>query len=117
MKRLFVAIPPKYDITLDDADAHLGTYRARSERLAYEAEQKIGEYCEIVRCSFNDMLKDPKYEGSEGKFIREFIADAIVCLGAADYAVFPDDWRTSKECSLLHDIAEALDIPILEVFG
>ena len=107
MKRLSVAIPPKYDIALDELDAYLDTYRARIERLAYEAEQKIGEYCEIERYSIIEGIRNSKL----------FISTAVACLCYSDYAVFPDDWRTSNECSLLHDIAEALDIPILEVFG
>ncbi len=107
MKRLFVAIPQKYDIALDELDAYLDTSRARIEKLAYEAEQKIGEYCEIERYSIIEGVRNAKM----------FISGTVGCLCYSDYAVFPDDWRTSKECSLLHDIAEALDIPILEVFG
>ncbi len=111
MKKLFVAAPFKYGMNAEEFNAYFN----RLERLAYEAEQEIGEYCEIV--SFRSVCSPIDYEGNEAANIRVFISETIRHLCSADCAVFSDDWRTSKECSILHTVAQELGITILEVFG
>ena len=116
MKKLFVAAPFKYGMN----DEELNAYFNRLERLAYEAEQEIGEYCEIVERPFSTFPfvdHENNNHDKKGINIRLFIADAVKNMCAADCAVFSDDWRTSKECSMLHTVAQELGITILEVFG
>ncbi|MBQ3455948.1 MAG: hypothetical protein IJG36_05885 [Synergistaceae bacterium] len=115
MKKMFVAIPPKYGMTHEELEA----FRKCVEETAYRAITQIGEYCEID--TSNDFCLTEAAEtyydlqGITMPFNRMYVGDCMKEMCDSDYAVFGTGWESSRECRALRHVAEELGIPILEM--
>ena len=104
--QLFVAIPPRYGITQEEIVSQIVS---RCEKIAHEAEELIGKYCEL-NYTFEGLMRGDIQEGK-----KEYISESLLEMKDVDCAVFADNWQSSDECVRLHKIAEALGIHILEL--
>ncbi len=104
--RLFVAIPPKYGMTQEEIVSQI---IPRYEELAHKAEELLGKYCELY------YTLDGLMRGNIEAGKKEYMSDCLMELKDADYAVFADNWKLSDECLRLCKIAEALNIPVLDM--
>ena len=115
MKRMFVAIPPKYGMTHEELEA----FKKRTEEVAYKAITQIGEYCEVdVDNDFCLTEAAEDYYQSKGESIplnQMYVGESLKEMCDSDYAVFVGGWESSRECRALHYVAQELGIPILEV--
>lgn len=105
MLRIVVFTPPKYSLSTEGMKKRI----ARYEELTHKAEVILGKYCELNYTLDGLMLENIE----EGR--KEYMSDCLVELKDADYAVFADNWKLSDECLRLCQIAEALNIPVLDI--
>lgn len=107
MRKVFVAIPPKYGLDDDGVRA----YELQLEKTAHKAEKVLDEYVEV--CNLNCSFLRGKYSTEE--YVKGFIFNCLHNLCHSDLAIFAGDWKHSKECRLLQTIAVGFDIPILDI--
>ena len=111
MKRVFVAIPPKYDMDTDETAALILQLQA----IVHSAENAVDEYCELV-CSAAplDFLKK---DSNPDKLLcaKGFVISSLYDLCNADFAIFAHGWQSSKECTLLYAFARSFGIPVLDM--
>ena len=105
MLRIVVFTPPKYSLSTEGMKKRI----ARYEELTHKAEVILGKYCELY------YTLDGLMRGNIEAGKKEYMSDCLVELKDADYAVFADNWRLSDECLRLCKIAEALNIPVLDM--
>ncbi len=105
MLRIVVFTPPKYNLSIESIKKRI----ARYEEVVHKAEVILGKYCELYYTLDGLLTTDI----GEGK--KEYMSDCLVELKDADYAVFADNWKWSDECLRLCKIAEALNIPVLDI--
>ena len=104
MIKLFVSIPPKYQMTKEEIDK----FTARYEEIAHEVECQLGKYCELYY-TLDGLVCSDIEAGRKG-----YMFDQFSDLKDADCAVFADGWKSSEECVRLHKIVELLGIRILD---
>ena len=80
MKKMFVAIPPKYGMNEKELDA----YRKRVEEVAYQAVIKIGEYCTMQ--SSNDFC------------LISIIERVTFCSDERSYALMSEEQKPYPLC-------------------
>ena len=105
MIKLYVSIPPKYNL----ADEDVKPLMTRYEDLAHKVEVKLGKYCEL------NYTLDGLFKVDVEKGKKDFQTDSLIDLMNADYAIFAESWQNAEECLTMHKIAEALNIPIVEL--
>ena len=107
MRKVFVAVPPKYGLDDDGVRAH----ERKIEEAAHIAEKILDQYVEVknLDCSFL------KGDYSNSKNVKGFLFNCLYNLCEADLAVFEADWEISSECRLLHTVANAFEIPIMYI--
>lgn len=120
MKKVFAAIPFRYNMTEDE----VREYRRKQEEMAHKAEIQLAAYCQLPDLQlFYLVSKDYVPIPNDGdllvngrqRAIRIFYSECIMELCSSNYVIFSEDWQSSKEIRGLHRIAEELDIPILEL--
>ncbi len=89
---IFVVLPLELDNILDVA-----------AKLAHIAEGKLDTYCKLT--PIVDKAISP----------LDYLSYSLLGMSKADVVVFTKDWRSSKECSLLHAIAMAYELFIMEL--
>lgn len=104
MIKLFVSIPPKYQMTKEEIDK----FTARYEEIAHEVECRLEKYCELYY-TLDGLVCSDIEAGRKG-----YMFDQFSDLKDADCAVFADGWKSSEECVRLHKIVELLGIRILD---
>ena len=79
-------------------------------RIVYEVEKKLGVYCQLIpsrRALFT-------YKPEDYRLIDELF-NALGYMREADVVVFPPHWQSSREFTLLHAIACAYELNIMEL--
>lgn len=107
MKGILVITPPKFGLTPEE----IGTIKLRHDELVYKVEIRLNEYCEKANWYKDyDFLEKDTLENK-----KEHFATCIDMLlnREIDYALFADGWQNSKECKILHSIAEMFNVPVL----
>lgn len=107
MKRVFVAIPPKYGVDNDGVRA----YEREIEEAAHKAEKILDQYLEVCTPNYSYLTE----KNANDKCVKGFVYNSLHNLCNADLAIFAGDWEHSKEGRLLHTIAVGFDIPILNL--
>ena len=110
MKKVFVAIPPKYD--LDDNELRAFTHQV--EKAAHKAEIILDEYVEIISATNLSHLRKNNDNGRK-EHIRAFLFQSMQSMFYADLAVFAGNWESSPECKFLRNAAVAIDVPVIFV--
>lgn len=107
MKKVFVAVPPKYGLD----DDGFRDYERKIEKIAPKVEKILDEH--VVICNLKSSFLREKCNTQENA--KGFIFNCLYNLCNADLVIFAGDWEHSKECRLLHTIAVGADIPILDI--
>lgn len=105
MLRISIFTPPEYYLSDEEIDKRVQHY----EEIAHEVENKLGKYCELFY-TFDGLVRSDIEKGKD-----EYIEDSLYDIKKADYVVFADDWQSSDVCVIQHKIAEALEIPIIDL--
>lgn len=106
MVRFVVIVPPSF--TMNEAEYQ--EYIRRVEAISLRTVIHLSKYAEILDTSdylATDMDADERRKG--------WFSDCVSCLRDVDYAVFAEDWQSSEECRLLHEVAELFHVKILEL--
>ena len=105
-ERFVVIIPTSF--TMNEAEYE--EYVRRIEAVSLRVVIQLNKYMKLVGTSdylATDMEADEQMAG--------YISDSVSRLKYADYAVFAEDWQSSAECRLLHEVAELFQVKILEL--
>lgn len=106
---ILVSIPPKFH--LNDDEMH--SYALHVENIAIKAMVKLDKYAVILNRVCFDWLAT--VNASTEECSKGYVVECIRTLCDVDYAVFANGWKSSNECNIIHSVALALDVPVLDL--
>ena len=77
-------------------------------QIVHEVEKKLDTYCELI-----PSIRVPFYDRPEDYRAIDELFDALGYMREADIVVFPTDWQSSREFTLLHAGNRAKTLPFL----